>query len=287
MERKPALGENRSATITYVAIATDFPGIGNPPAGDDGMGNPTSGIDDELAIRNAINAESPSTFDGLPWSSLTVTRTQTSGATAFVYAEVLYGNSASSPEPSTLPATGSLTSWSTRGRTENVKYALATVNGYTNDLAASADGGAINVDANNRPQGIDIPVPGFTFSVRRRMTNTQMSQAYALQVSALTGHTNAAVFQGFAVEEVRFLGADARQLEQGGDWDVDFSFEVRRTKPAQTIGDFNVQPYAGWLALDVRTREVVDTGSDRLVSQVWAVKIYRVMPTGDFSLLGL
>lgn len=267
--RKIETGDNPSATLLYRVKAADFP------------------IDTELAARDLVNTTAPASYDGLSKLAIRTTRNRTAGARAHFDFEVLYGLNVDDQQPSDLPETGEVGSWSTRGKREKLLYGLEIIAALSTEGTGLEDGAAINIDDKGRPQGIEIIGRAFAFHVRQRRTNAQMSNAYRDAVMAMTPATNDAVFRGHAIGEVLFVGAEARQLGPGGDWDVDYEFWVKKNLTGQSVGDFTGISKKGWEVLDVKWREALDTTNDVVVPEVYAYSVLRAYPEASFTALGI
>lgn len=127
----------------------------------------------------------------------------------------------SSPKNPNNDPTKIKVNFSTGGGSIHVTHSLGTTK--YGSLSAPDFGGAIGVNADGDPEGVDIPAPKSAFDIA--VTVPAVTGAMYKTWSNITGTTNAAPFWGFAAGEVLFLGADGGGII-GEDIEVSFKFEA-------------------------------------------------------------
>src|SRR6056297_3947426 len=108
--------------------------------------------------------------------------------------------------------------------------------------------GAIGV-SDSGVAGVDITVPAFEFSVRKKFE--WVSTSYLLAVVSMTGRTNSTDWSIFAPGEALFLGAEGGEDEQN--WvDITYHFAARPNHAALSVGAISGISKRGWDYLWVR-----------------------------------
>ena len=231
------------------------------------------------AVR-AVAADAPPFFDGMPLK----------GFTWDELGEGVWEFTASYDNRDSGSDSGSeAIEFDTSGGTAHITQAKEALFDYWNPALTDAPPnfrGAIGVTESS-VEGCDITVPVFTFTKRKIMRGSQVTNAYVNQIFRLTGKTNAAPFMGmFARYEVLFLGAQgSRQSRE--DWQISFKFAASPNVTGLSVGAITGIAKGGWEYLWVRHR--TDTDSDaKIVTQVpLSVHVVRVYDEGDFGVLGL
>jgi hypothetical protein len=136
-------------------------------------------------------------------------------------------------------------------------------------------------------QGIDVPVPSYSFSLKCKMpasyfTVTRRNQIYMCAVAPV----NSVSFYGFDVGEVLFKGATGG-LKQGDDFgDIEFKFECSPNMTGLTVGEITGIRKEGWQYAEVARKVAV--GSDSLIAKPYAVYVHTLFNKSNFSeLLGV
>lgn len=171
-------------------------------------------------------------------------------------------------------------SFSTTGATTHLNQSYGTRAKYSATGTAPDYQGAIGVDSSG-VAGVDVTVPAFNFSVRRRFKF--VSTTYLSNIVALTGKVNDGPWSVFAAGEVLFLGAEGGEDEQNY-VDLTYQFAARGNQTGLTFGDVTGVAKRGWDYLWCRHSEKVV--GDLVLMVPTAVYIEKVYPEGDFASLG-
>ncbi len=141
--------------------------------------------------------------------------------------------------------------------------------------------GAIGV-SDSGVAGVDVTVPAFEFSVRKRFEF--VSTAYLLAMVAMTGRTNSTPWSIFAPGEALFLGGEGGEDDQN--WvDVTYHFAARPNELSLSIGTITGISKRGWDYLWVKhTEEVI---GDRVLYVPEAAYVEQVYPEANFNALGI
>ena len=149
--------------------------------------------------------------------------------------------------------------------------------------------GAIGVTGKS-VQGVDVVAPIFNFSKTVRLNNSDLTVAYAVALSQLTGRVNNASFLGFLEREVLFRGASGsvdqiNGVNVDGQSDITFLFSANRTRENYEVGDITVTKKNGWDYQWVRYENAEDAVAEVLVQIPEAVYIEEVYLQGNFGIL--
>jgi len=128
--------------------------------------------------------------------------------------------------------------------------------------------------------GIDIIGPKLQFTIRKRKAGSLITLAYVNTLVSLTGKTNNAVYLGFAVGELLFLGADGQQV-RGGDTEITFSFAASPNISSASFDGVTVTDIKGHDYVWVLKEPTASGGA--VTKGVYRATLY---DSGDFSLLG-
>lgn len=141
--------------------------------------------------------------------------------------------------------------------------------------------GAIGV-SDSGVAGVDITVPAFEFSVRKKFEF--VSTEYLLAMVAMTGRTNSQPWSIFAPGEALFLGGEGGEDEQN--WvDVTYHFAARPNEANLRIGVIQGVSKRGWDYLWVKHSEEVV--GDRVLQVPEAAYVEQVYPEANFNALGI
>jgi hypothetical protein len=141
--------------------------------------------------------------------------------------------------------------------------------------------GAIGV-SDSGVAGVDITVPAFEFSVRKKFEF--VSTAYLLAMVAMTGRVNSSSWSIFAPGEALFLGGEGGEDDQN--WvDVTYHFAARPNEMNLTIGNITGVSKQGWDYLWVKHCEEVI--GDRVLQVPEAAYVEQVYPEANFNALGI
>jgi hypothetical protein len=274
--RQSTTGSNAQVTLTYIA----------------------SGSDDDLAIKAAVEAFAPETYDDLPRQSVQIEPI----AEEYWDASVRYAKSTSTGgSSSSTPPAGSdeyTYSFDTMGGTQHITQSLETVGSYADSSIPSAPNfngaiGVSNTNGNAEVQGVDITVPIYNFSETHYLTTEQVTPEYKGTLFQLTGKVNNATFRGLAAGECLFLGASGTlhgtETDTGasGDWEITFRFAASPNKTGITIGNITGIAKKGWEYLWVRYADVEDLDAMAMIKRPVAAYVEQVYQEADFSVLDI
>lgn len=250
-------------------------------------------VDDDAAARTAFLSVVPTSFLGMPLDDNDISTlgglywrctAQYRADTAPVFPSVgIVG------PPNPVPATpgpttplGAGFNFDISGVTEHVTQSKATVH------AIKVGGGmapnnkrAIGITKDGKVQGVDRVSPQFEWSTS--VTFVSYTQSYLNSVEALVGTTNNAVFYGWPVSSVLFLGANGQNKEQLRG-EVTFKFRVGRNLINFDIfgdGSAILPTKNAWDYVWVSYKDVED--AVRLTQQPDSVYVERIYDPGDFS----
>ena len=130
--------------------------------------------------------------------------------------------------------------------------------------------------------GVDVTVPAFEFSVRKKFEF--VSTSYLLAMVAMTGRVNSSSWSIFAAGEALFLGGEGGEDENN--WvDVTYHFAARPNEFAMAVGNISGVTKQGWDYLWVKHGEKVV--GDRVLQVPEAAYVEQVYPGGNFNVLGI
>ena len=170
--------------------------------------------------------------------------------------------------------------FNTGGGSQHITTSLQTTS-YSLNPNAPDYKGAIGV-TKDAVEGVDIVVPRYEWSETHTIAAAYVTQAYKMKLMELTGKTNNAAWQGYAADEVLFLGAEGAKRGDG-DWDITFNFAAGKNKTGITIAGMNNVAKKAWEYLWVRYEDKEDTTAKALVKQPVAVYVEKVYESGDFG----
>ncbi len=183
---------------------------------------------------------------------------------------------------STPPAEeGELFTFDTAGGTKHITQAISTI--AKQPPTAGDYKGAIGWDG-ERAKGVDILVSAYIFNETHYLDDALVTLGYKRTVMQLTRKTNDALFKGFAVGEVLFLGVSGSK--QGDDkWALTYRFAASENETGIVYGDLPGIDKKGWEHIWVRYEDVPAAGE--LLVAPKAVRVEQVYYSADFSLLGI
>ena len=278
--REVTTGKNKSTDLLYVILGT-------PEAGDDE-------VDLDAAALAALTAVVANT---LVADGETLVRTKRHVEAVHVWdvdedgepaGTMVWDGSASYERFNrTPPETGdSSYSFDTTGGSQHIMQAIEHIADYPAGTKHEYKG-AINVQRDGESlsvEGVDITVPVFSWTETHYLSNATVTDAYKLAVFGLTGRTNNAIFHGFQIGEVLFLGVTGSQRGTE-DWELTFHFAASLNRTNFAISTITGINKKGWEYMWVTYEDSVNT--DVVVKQPVAVHIERVYESGDFVALGI
>lgn len=185
-------------------------------------------------------------------------------------------------------------SFDTTGGTQHITQSLQTIARYAPPGKTAPDfKGAIGV-THDGVEGVDIPLPVFNFSIRRRIPIAQWSAAYVGILHSLTRTVNDAPFSvtirgdtyTFEAGECLFLGASGDESSASDFVEVTYKFAASPNKTGITIGDITGIVKKGWHYLWVRYEDSEDTSAKAIVKKPVAAYVEKVLEESNLGLLG-
>ena len=149
-------------------------------------------------------------------------------------------------------------------------------------------GGLIGVTRDG-VEGVDVPIPSFSFSIDYRFSS--VTQAYLYNCAKLTGCVNSTAYLGFAIGELLFMGIEGQVSQTSGgaiklsDSPISFNFEASPNLTNIVVGPFTIPFKYGWDYLWPRTVE--DTSNNAVIRKTISVHIDRPLRWDDLSALGI
>lgn len=245
-----------------------------------------TGTDDDAAAEAALVAALPDPYRGLVWRQ---PRLERIGAEEWL-AKVSYGEL----EPEN---TGDVTfEGDTSGGTQHINQSYQTVGAYK----ATTYAGAVDVDdfqqaigvTNDSVEGVDVIIPGFRFTVSKKVAVASVTSAYLTNCMGLTGKVNDANFQPhtlaptFAAGECLFEGLRWRQHNQES-WHFTYRFNGSPNVVNLQTGNITVAAKAGHDYVWYRYTDQENATLKQLTKRPIAAYVERVYEQSDFSVLGL
>ena len=178
----------------------------------------------------------------------------------------------------------------TSGGTTHITQSLDTIDygslTFTPLPAAVGTAGAINADGET-VHGVDIVTPSFNFTETRWVSTLTVDQTYKLLVSELTGKVNSEPFRGFAAGEVLFLGANGNRSQGSVNWQIVYSFSVKRNKTNIVIDATTIDEKDGWDYLWLRYEHTLPPLAVSIYLKPASYYIERIYERGDLNDLGI
>ena len=172
----------------------------------------------------------------------------------------------------------------TKGRTENIKSAIATVSSHKIAGLPDADFGELINVTDEAAEGVDIVVARWSESITKALSDTDF-QAIKATLFATTGKVNQAAWNGFQAGEVLFLGVDAEERPEDGVWEVTFDFEAAPNRTGIVLGDIPAFAAKGQEYVWARTAPA--DGGAGITRKPTHAFVQQVYEQADFSALGV
>lgn len=257
---KAASGSNSSAELAYIVLGTD----------------------NDIAARDALEAEAPANYANLPRQSVQI-EPLGPGLWDGLARYALSGGGGG------LPTGESSFQFDTGGGTQHITQSLATLQRVPAPGMVAPDfQGAIGVSADG-VEGIDITVPVYHFAETHYKPDAQITGAYKGVLFNLTGKVNGDGFRGFAPGEVLFLGASGAKRGSGteADWEITYRFAASPNVTGLSVGPIGGINKKGWEYLWVRYADAEDSGSGAIIKKPIAAYVERVYDQANFGALGI
>jgi hypothetical protein len=258
-------------------------------------------VEDEQAAINEVIAVAPSDYSGISRSGQRAKELYP--GTWLVSVNYSQRRNMKTPVSKGQPSTFS---FDTSGGTKLIKEDLGC--DYYWDSATGVkelfegDKFAINQNSDGEVEGIEVEVPVFTWEETHYKLDSEVTQAYILNLYELTGKVNNAAFrvwgEGDATWDagtVKFRGARGAKRGTIGDYELTFRFAAAKNVTNPTVGwGSNKQTLTGitkkaWQYLEsvwIKKSETVNnkTSSVNVPSKII---LHTVSEEGDFSTLGI
>lgn len=258
------------------------------------------GSNDDAAIIAAVLAEAPVTHNGYPRRG--VSNLDLKGDRAEV--QVQYGSSSYSGGD---PGSKVLFSFSTmNGGTQHITQFVGLFKSATADWTPYPTApncfGTIGANGDGSVNGTDVPLPGFAFTLRRKMLPGEITQAYIATCYTLTCRINSSTWSftadlpdgttltlTFAEGEVLFYGVEAPEPNNDGSIYITYHFAANPNLDTFSPGsDFSSTiALKGWDHVFYRYATVIDSTAHKMITRASDVYAGQVIADGDLSLLGL
>ncbi|NQU76317.1 MAG: hypothetical protein HQ546_08410 [Planctomycetes bacterium] len=192
-------------------------------------------------------------------------------------------------------------SFDTTGGTQHITQALTHVADYAPGGITPLDNdGAIGVAMDGKGggtvEGVDVVVPVWNFTLRRKIPIDNWTASYVTGLYALTAKVNDAGFwisirgslYEFSAGEVLFLGASGDESTDSDYVDVSYRFSASPNRANFTIGsganEITVVSKKGWDYLWVQYWDAEAT--DGIIKVPVSAHVEKVYADGDFSIIG-
>lgn len=247
------------------------------------------GDEDESLILDAVWATAPTTTaDGLKKRSISAIEEKGLHPTPVWYASVSYG--ALKTLQRDPPETGEWEySFDIGTESQHVYFAKSTVAIYPRDGEADYSGlvgNKLNINAEGKVEGFDILFP----TARRVITifpaNAVVTEAYQNQLEDMVPSVNNATFKGRAAGELLLMGVSGR-ARNNVDWQITFTFGVRKNETGLTIDGISGISKDGWDLLWPLHEMTEDATAHKIVERAAAYVVSRPFERTNFSLLGI
>lgn len=173
-------------------------------------------------------------------------------------------------------------SFSTTGGTFHVTEAKSQTRYGT--ATNSNCGNTIGWREGETPEGVDIVVPQVQFTIRKRVPYSSITIDYVKTLRDATGKTNSDTFQGFAADELLFLGAEGQQTS-AGDTELTYHFAAGENLTGQTVAGISSVAKKAHEYLWVKYGR--NQGTDAIEPSAQNVYVAKVYDRVAFSTLGI
>jgi hypothetical protein len=249
------------------------------------------GSDNEQEIYDAVVADAPALYEGIPLRSIDIEPQYidtTDAAGCRWDCTAAWNLAAGSPPPQ---AGDSAFSFDTGGGTQHITHSRFTAGTFVPSdppgQVAPDYQGAIGV-SDSGVAGVDVDVPSYQFSETHWLPPSFVTLQYRAILIHLRARVNLFDFKGLDPGECLFLGASGSRRGTGinDPWEITFRFAgspnaIVSVGPIQNIWKF------GWQYLWVRYAETEDEDAQQLVTRPIAAYVEEVYQWGDFGLLGI
>lgn len=180
-------------------------------------------------------------------------------------------------------------SFDTGGATTNVTVPLKNQSAHQasgQQVTDSEIPKAINVDKDGKPQGVDIVIPQFEFSVTKYFISSIVTLPYLSSLHEQTGTINNVAWKGFGPGSVLFKGASGQSSDDPSKpVPITFKFAASKNLTDFKVGDITVPSKDGWQYMWVKFETT--TVNKELVTKPKLVFVADIYESTDFDQLGL
>ena len=156
---------------------------------------------------------------------------------------------------------------------------------YTKDGSINDPYGGLIGVTKDGVEGVDLDVYNGTFSITRKFPASWFHWDNYRLINLAAGRFNGLPWNGFAVGEVRFLGAEGDWQSDGDYGEMTFNFATSPNSSDLFVGDIGPIAKRGWDYLNVEYAEFVENG--RTFKRPTLVTVDQVYLEMDFAILGL
>lgn len=240
-----------------------------------------TGTSNDITARDYVEANSPTSVDGLPRKVVELTPDWTDSITDDGRWDVAVEYALLDLLDETTPRQA----FDTTGGTQHITQSIDTRESVRVSGGVGPDNkGAIGV-TDDGVDGVDIIVPVYKWTETHIFPIATVDSAYKGNLFALTARINGATFREFAIGEVLFLGVVGTQ-RSATEWELTFAFAASPNRDAIAIGDeLTITHKGGHDYLWVRYTSAVDGTSQNSFSikKPYAAYVERVYRVGNFS----
>ncbi len=185
------------------------------------------------------------------------------------------------------PSSGLNYSFTIGGGSFHRNYALNQTRygpGGVNDAPDVGD--AINFDG-REVKGVTVPAkPSLEFSIETKKAASAVTNAYLSTVSDLVYKVNNATFEGWAADEVLFMGLTGSRTGDD-EFTLNFKFGRNENRTGQNVAGITGVAFNGWDYVWVRWKKKPDPAENAMGADALGVYVAEVHESGAFSGLGL
>lgn len=267
-------------------MAVTFEELQNSPTISDGSNSSATrrylgeGSSDYAEVLTEAKSQLPTTFGSLTRSDVDVEplgRDDLWIATArFKFPQLAEPDETSAP----------IRTFSVRKETQNIKNAIATIQGEGEGMAAIPDVGTLINVSEDGVAGVDIATKIQMWTETHYFDPADVTLAYEDTLNDLVDTVNDATFRGRPAGTVKFEGYQGGERVTGV-YEITFEFAYSKPKTGIVIGSLNSVDKNGWEYLWVWYRPEVHSGTGVIIQVPRAVYVQQIFEDGDFSLLGI
>jgi hypothetical protein len=132
------------------------------------------------------------------------------------------------------------------------------------------------------PEGIDIFVPTYSFSITQIMAASSVDSSYKFSLFQLAAKVNSDAFGPFAAGEVLYLGARGSKRDATA-WEISHSFLASPNVTGLSFGSVTGVDKKGWEYLEIISTPEEVSGGFAIISKVRWVYVSQVYKTASFA----